>query len=293
LNWIGVYQIMKIFVTGATGKVGSRFVPYLLKQGHAVRILVRNPERATTLKEQGAEVISGDLLDNENLTEAIQGVEAVVHIAAQFRGGVSEEVAQAVNLDATIKLAKAALEAGITRFVFTSTSNVYANIKVNRPCREDDVLTPPTAVYPKTKLAAEEVLLTFYREQGLDLRILRLAFVYGDRDPHIEEVLPFMSNWNPSKQQSVVHHEDVSQALLLAATTPGIGGRIYNVADDNPISVGELVQLSGKPEQVSTDGGWPSFNQWDMILDTTRIKNELNFQPKYPSIYIARDRDAL
>ncbi len=283
---------MKILVTGATGKVGSRFVPYLLEQGHAVRILVRSAERALTLKEQGAEVVLGDLLDNDNLTEAIRGVDAVVHIAAQFRGGISEEVARAVNLDATVTLAKAALEAGVTRFIFTSTGNVYNNAKVNRPCRENDVLTA-TAVYPKTKMAAEEALLKLYREQGLDIRIMRLGFVYGDNDPHIEEILPFISNWNPSKAMSVVHHEDVSQALLLAASTSGIGGRIYNVADDNPITVGEFYKLQGEPEQVPPNGGWPSFNQWDMILDTARIKNELNFNPKYPSLYTARDMGAL
>lgn len=283
---------MKILVTGATGKVGSRFVPYLLKHGHYVRILVRNAERAFTLKEQGAEVVLGDLLDNDNLTEAIRGVDAVVHIAAQFRGGITEEVARAVNLDATIKLAKAALDAGVTRFVFTSTGNVYNNAEVNRPCREDDVLTA-TAVYPKTKMDAEEALLKLHREQGLDIRIMRLGFVYGDRDPHIEEILPYMSKWNPSKALSVVHHEDVSQALLLAASTPSIGGCIYNVADDNPITVGEFYKLQGEPEQVPPNGGWPSFNQWDMILDTARIKSKLNFNTKYPSLYIARDMGAL
>jgi uncharacterized protein YbjT (DUF2867 family) len=73
---------MKIFVTGATGKVGSRFVPYLIKQGHTVRILVRNAERALLLKELGAEVVLGDLLDNENLANIISGVDAVVHLAA-------------------------------------------------------------------------------------------------------------------------------------------------------------------------------------------------------------------
>lgn len=284
---------MKLFVTGATGKVGSRFVPYALKQGHAIRILVRNPERATALQEQGAEVVVGDLLDNENLTEVIRGVEAVVHIAAQFRGGVSEEMAQAVNLDATVKLAKAALEAGVTRFVFTGTSRVYENIKVNRPSREDDELTPPATVYPRTKLASELALLALYREQGLDLRILRLPFVYGAGDPHIEEALPFMGERNPTKQLSIGHHEDVDQALLLAATTPGIGGRTYNVADDYPVRVAELFQISGQPEQVTPEGGWPAFNQWDMIQDTTRIKTELNFRPKYPSIYVARDMNAL
>lgn len=82
---------MKIFVTGATGKVGSRLVPYLLKNGHDVRVLVRNVDRGLALKEQGAEVVMGDLLNNENLTEAVQGVDAVIHTAAQFRGGIMKK----------------------------------------------------------------------------------------------------------------------------------------------------------------------------------------------------------
>lgn len=284
---------MKIFVTGATGKVGSRFVPYLLKQGHAVRILVRNAERASALKEQGAEVVLGDLLDNQNLTEAIRGVDAVVHAAAQFRGGVSEEIARSLNLDATITLAKAAIEAGVTRFVFTSTSNVYRDLNVARPCREDDILVPAKEIYPKTKIAAEEALLQLYREQGLDIRILRLAFVYGDHDPHIEEALPYMINWNPSKKMSMVHHADVSQALLLAASTLAVSSRIYNVADDNPITIGELYKLHGGPEQIPAKDGWLMPNLWELTVDTARIKKELNFQPKYSSIYTARDMAAL
>ncbi len=284
---------MKIFVTGATGKVGSRLVPYLLKQGHAVRILVRNAERASALKEQGAEVVLGDLLDNQDLTEAIRGIDAVVHAAAQFRGGVSEEISRSLNLDATVTLARAALEAGVTRFVFTSTSNVYRDLDVDRPCREDDVLVPAKEVYPKTKIAAEEALLQLYREQGLDIRILRLAFVYGDHDPHIEETLPYMINWNPLKKLSMVHHADVSQALLLAASTPSVSSRIYNVADDKPITIGELYKLQGGPEQVPTKDGWLMSNLWELTVDTARIKKELNFQPQYPSVYVATDMAAL
>lgn len=284
---------MKIFVTGATGKVGSRLVPYLLKNGHDVRVLVRNVDRGLALKEQGAEVVMGDLLNNENLTEAIQGVDAVIHTAAQFRGGISEEMARAVNLDATILLAKAALEVGVTRFVFTSTCNVYRDLNVNRLCREDDVLMPTNLMYPKTKIAAEEALLKLNREQGLDIRIMRLAFVYGDGDPHIEEVMPYMINWNPSKLMSMVHHEDVSQALLLAASTPTVSGRIYNVADDNAITLGELYKLQGGLEQVPTEDGWIMSNLWELTADPTRIKNELNFIPKYTSIYSARDKGAL
>ena len=284
---------MKIFVTGATGKVGSRLVPYLLKRGHEVRILVRNAEKALELKEQGAEVVEGDLINNDNLTEIIRGVDVVVHTAAQFRGGISDEVATAVNLEATITLAKATLEAGVTRFVFTSTGNVYRDINVNRPCREDDILVPAKLIYPKTKIAAEEALLKLHREQGLDLRVMRLAFVYGDGDPHMKEILPYMIHWNPLKQQSMVHHEDVSQALLLAASTPGVGGHIYNVADDKPITIGEIYKLQEGPEQVPTEAGWLMSNIWELTADNERIKNELNFHPKYPSIYTARDMGAL
>lgn len=284
---------MKIFITGATGKVGSRLVPYLLKQGHSVRILVRSAERALALKELGAEVVLGDLLDNEHLSDLIHGVDAVVHTAAQFRGVISEEAARKVNLDATIALAKAALEAGVTRFVFTSTSNVYRDLTINRPGREDDILVPAKEIYPKTKIAAEEALLKLHREQGLDIRIVRLAFVYGAGDPHIEEVLPYMMNWNPQKKQSMVHHEDVDQAIMLAAITPGVGGRIYNVADDYPIEISELYKLNKRPEQVPAKDGWLMSNIWELTVDTERIKNELNFQPKYPSVYAARDMGAL
>ena len=91
----------------------------------------------------------------------------------------------------------------------------------------------------------------------------------------------------------MVHHEDVDLALLLATSTPGIGGRIYNVADGNPITIGELTKLNGLPKQVPTKDGWLMPNLWDMAMDTERIKKDLNFKPKYPSFCTARDLGAL
>ena len=284
---------MKLFVTGAAGKVGSRFVAYALTHGHTVRAFVRNAEQASVLKEQGAEVAVGDLLEIKNFPEAIQGVDAVVHIAAKFRGGITEEAARAVNLDATVALAKAALEAGITRFVFTSTGNVYRGLTLDRPCREDDVLVPATEIYPKTKIAAEEALLRLYAEKGLDVRIMRLAFVYGSKDPHMKEILPYMINRSPAKKMSMVHHEDVGQALLIAAETPIVPSRIYNVADDNPITIGELFKLQDGPEQVPSTDKWLEPNVWEMVMDTERIKKELHFKVKFSSVYAAEEMGAL
>lgn len=91
----------------------------------------------------------------------------------------------------------------------------------------------------------------------------------------------------------MIHPEDVNQALLLAASTPGIGGRIYNVADDNPIAIGELYKLYEGPEQTPTEDGWLMNNLCELTADPTRIKEEVNFHPKYPSIYATKDMGTL
>ena len=115
---------MKILVTGATGKIGSRFVPRLLQRGHNVRILARDEKKAELLKQLGAEIVVGDLLHPPTLPNAVQNMDAVIHLGAFFRGATDEQ-AKAVNLDGTLALAHAALKAGIQHFVFASTNLVY------------------------------------------------------------------------------------------------------------------------------------------------------------------------
>lgn len=78
---------------------------------------------------------------------------------------------------------------------------------------------------------------------------------------------------------------------MLAASTPGIDGRIYNVADDAPISVAEMLQLHNT--EISPEALQQEYDPWDMIVDTTRIRDELHFRPIYPSFYTARDAGAL
>ncbi|WP_314590937.1 NAD(P)-dependent oxidoreductase [Paenibacillus terrigena] len=284
---------MNIFVTGATGKVGSRFVPRLLQHGHNVSVLVRDAAKAKAkaFEQQGVTVFEGDLLQTESLAKSLKGVDVIVHLAAQFRG-VDEATARMSNIDASIALAEAALKADVPRFVFASTNLVYGAGNTSGPSRENDPLQPGF-LYPQTKMAAEEALLQLYRENGLGLRIVRFAFVYGERDPHVTEFLPMMSKWHPAKRLHMVHHADVSQALLLAASTPGIDGHIYNVADDSPITAAELFQLHHQSDQLAAEATQQPFNPWDMIVDTNRIRNELNYRPIFPSFYTARDAGAL
>jgi nucleoside-diphosphate-sugar epimerase len=282
---------LNIFVTGATGKVGSRFVPRLLQRGHNVSVLLRNREKAGMLDRQGVTVIEGDLMQPESFAYALSGKDVVIHLAAQFRG-VDDETARKSNIDASILLAEAALKADVPRFVFASTNLVYGNGNMSRPSRESDLLQP-AFLYPQTKKIAEEALIQLHREKGLGLRIVRLAFVYGENDPHITEYMPMMSKWQPAKRLHMIHHADVSQALLLTASTPGIDGCVYNVADDAPMTKAELFQLHHQTDQLEVEAEEQPFNPWDMIVDTTRIREELNYRPIYPSFYTARDAGAL
>ncbi|MGA2665211.1 MAG: NAD(P)-dependent oxidoreductase [Nitrososphaerales archaeon] len=281
-----------ILVTGATGKVGSHLVPRLLAQGLQVRALVRQGPSVQRLREQGAEVVKGDLLRSESLDAALKGVETVVHLAAFFRGATPEQIRE-VNLVGTERLATAARRAGVKRFVFASTGSVYPP-GLNRPAQEADSPGPaaPSTPYPASKVAAEAMLMEMDRDEGLGLRILRLGFVYGEGDRHVWEIMPLMSGRNPTRRMHAVHHADVGQAVA-RALSPGTrpGGKVYNVADDGPITLLELMRLARVPEPSPEKFALP-FDPWEGIMDTRRAREELGFRPLYPSCYSSLDAGA-
>jgi nucleoside-diphosphate-sugar epimerase len=280
---------MIALVTGATGRVGSRFVPRLLQQGVAVRALARDADRAEALRDHGAEIVLGDLRDPSARDGAVEGVDAVVHLGAAFRG-VDDDEAVAVNQTAAIELGRSALAAGVRRFVLVSTNLVYGPGR-GRPACEDDA-PDPGHVYPATKAAAEDALRQLHRDHGLGLRIVRLAFVYGEGDPHLSESLLWARSWPAHKRLHLVHHADVAQALVRALWAEGIDGATFNAADDAPVSAFELLQLNDEPIPVGF-ADRPLEDAWEGIVDTTKIRRELGFRPIYPAVYTARDAGEL
>ncbi|MFW6691196.1 NAD-dependent epimerase/dehydratase family protein [Streptomyces sp. MAR4 CNX-425] len=286
---------MSVLVTGATGKVGQRFVPRLLQWagGGGVRLLVRDAERAAPFARLGAEVVVGDLRDPGDRRKALAGARDVVHVAAAFRG-VPDEEAYAVNRDATLALGEEAAAQGVRRFVFTSTNLVYGAgrgrpaVETDEP-RADGMLT---GAYPRAKTEAERGLLALHRERGLDVRVARLAFVYGDGDPHIEEALRHLPGWAAHQRLQMVHHADVAQVLWRVLRAPGVAGQVYNVADDAPVSIVELLELVGAevPEGMAERA---SEDPWHGVVSNRRLRDELGFRPLYPSLWTARDAGAL
>jgi nucleoside-diphosphate-sugar epimerase len=276
---------MKILVTGATGKVGSRLTKRLARREANVRALVRDRTRAEDLREARVEVVAGDLLDADSLAVAVKGVDVVIHCAAFFRGATPEQ-AHAVNDLGTQHLASAARAAGVKRFIFTSTGLVYGS-NGGRLAGEDDPCAP-AAAYPSSKLAAERFLLL---ESGLDVYVLRLPFVYGDGDPHIQEAIPMMRSFPPAQRMSIGHHEDVAQAVARLLDTPSPAHRIYNVADDEAPDVATVFASVGAPPP---DGSNAEFaRNFDALADARRIREDLGFQPKFPRLADAIARGAL
>ena len=276
---------MKILVTGATGRVGSRFVPRLLKDERNVSVLVRDrsQEAVASLERLGARVVEGDVTQPDTLADALKEVDVIVHIAAFFRSRDDKEIWR-INETGTANLADAAAKAGVKRFVMTSTGLVYTN--VDGPGKETDTVSP-TLAYPASKVAAEQRVLGL-KGHGMEACILRLGFVYGDGDPHVAELGPLLErfHYHPAQRMHMVHHADVAQALMLALRSEDAPGEIFNVADDAPMTAKELLELSEQTANLGP-GSAPLEKPWDGLLDTTKIRTKLGYWPTVSTYYCA------
>ena len=143
---------------------------------------------------------------------------------------------------------------------------------------EDDPCAPVDG-YPLSKLAAERFLLAL---DGLDVRIIRLPFVYGDGDAHIAEAVPMMRGFPPAQRMSIAHHEDVAQAvtLLLEAVAPA--HRIYNLVDDEAPDLATVFASVGEPPPDGSNA--ERARAFDSLMDGRRIREDLGFKPKFPRL---------
>ena len=232
-----------LFVTGATGVVGSALIPELVRQGCRVRALVRRPDAPLP---PGVVPVVGALEDADALRRGVDGASGVVHLAAKLHlNSPSPQLAaeyRRVNTEATHRLAALARQAGVERFAFASTINVYGPSAGRPPWTEDDTPRPGT-LYGTTKWEAEPSVLAL--PGGV---VFRLAAVYGPgmkgNYPSLARLLARGIRVLPgdgTNRRTLVHVSDAAQALALAATgrvPPGL----YNLTDGKVHSFDAIVR---------------------------------------------------
>lgn len=243
---------MTIFLTGGTGLIGSHVAERLRARGDRVLALVRPTSDATHLRAVGAEPLVGDVLDAEDrLAAAMRGSDAVIHAAAVvFRG--ARGATRRVNVDGTVRVLRAAAAAGVPRALHISSVAVYGQVPRDRPLTEErwlEARIPRRSAYGWSKQASEEEAWRLHEAGAIRLTTLRPAVVYGERDRAATPILARLSRLPllplPGRGDTtmpVVYAGNVARGVLAALDRDVAVGRAYNLAQDEPVTLRELVQ---------------------------------------------------
>ena len=227
---------MLFVVTGAAGFVGSAVVRALTELG----VSVRGCDRTPAVPVPAAEWLTLDILDANNLGSLMLGADCVVHAAGlAHQRGTRQAIRQklvAVNVNGTQNVARAAVQAGVRRFVLVSSVSVYG-ARATGPC-DEDCPPCPLGAYAESKFEAERQAIAEASAGDMSLCILRLATVYGEGDPgNVARLVRAIDRgrfvWigSGSNLKTLVHREDAGRACAIAARSLDQPGGTFNVAE--------------------------------------------------------------
>jgi dihydroflavonol-4-reductase len=250
---------MTVLVTGAAGFIGSAVVRALLAKGAAVRVLVRPTSDLGNLDDLPVERLFGDLRDRRSVDRAVEGCEAVFHVAADYRLWVPQPKEMfANNVDGTRNVMLAAGEAGVPRIVYTSSvatlglpRNVVAADE-DTPAIQADMIGP----YKQSKFAAEAVVRAMIANKGLPAIIVHPSTPIGPWDrrptPTGQIIVEAASGHMPAYVDTglnLVHVDDVADGHLLALEQGKPGERFILGGDNLTLKeiLVEIGEVTGKP----------------------------------------------
>jgi len=245
-------------VTGGAGFIGSNLVDYLLSKGHTV-VCVDN-ESADNEKfywNDKAINVNCDITDYKGMKNVFTGVDYVFHLAAEARlqPAINNPIdAVHRNCVGTTVILQCAREAGVKRFVYSSTSSAYGNNPYpNVETQSDDCLNP----YSASKAAGEKFCKMYSSLYGLETVVLRYFNVFGERCPTRGQYAPVIGIFdrqkelgepltivgNGSQKRDFIYVKDVARANELAAIMPGVKdhlGEVFNVGSGSNYSVQQI-----------------------------------------------------
>jgi nucleoside-diphosphate-sugar epimerase len=315
---------LTVAVTGPTGTFGLALMP-LLEDDDRVDRVIGIARRAFDPAGRGwskLEYRRGDVRDADALRAAFEGADAVVHLAFLITSG-SRETTRAINVEGTLNAFRAAVDAGVERFVYASSVAAYGFHRDNPIGIGEDWPTRPAdrLFYAQEKAELEQLL---HQEASAHPRtalyLLRPPIVLGPDAVGAKASVPAVlaplahaagtALWHlpglpalvPDLPLQVIHQDDVAEALRLCVVGAGAPGA-YNIAADDVITLVDIarelglrpVRLPGGPAAAVARGVarmpyLPSRAQWvealshPSIMDTTKARTELGWMPRHTAI---------
>lgn len=286
---------MKILVTGSAGHLGEALVRTLRRAGRDVVGLdiVRSPFTSEV----------GSVADRDFVRRCMAGVGAVLHAATLHKPHVGTHSKRAfvdVNVVGTLNLLEEAVAAGVSSFVFTSTTSTFGRALSPPPGAPaawvtEDLAPVAKNIYGATKVAAEDLCRLVHREQRLPCVVLRTSRFFPDLDDD-EAARGAFDDSNLKVNELLFRRVDVADVvsahLLALEKAPAIGFGLYVVSATSPFSHDDLVELRADapavvrryvPEYADEYArrGWSMPPSIDRVYVNERARRELGWQPEY------------
>jgi nucleoside-diphosphate-sugar epimerase len=290
-------------VTGGAGYVGGLVVDELVAAGHDVRVLDvllhGQDDVVAELASRGVEVVRGDVRDGDARRRALEGADAVVHLAAIVGDPAcarDPELSNEINVEGSRAVISDARELGVSRLVFASTCSNYGRMADPTVAIDETGELAPLSLYAEQKVGIERALLNGSVGDALDVTCLRFATVYGvgprmrfdltvnefTRDLWAARKLDVFGElfWRP-----YIHVRDAARAVALVLASPPerVSGEVFNAghSDENYRKL-DLVELitkrlgRGDVEYVHKDE-----DPRDYKVSFEKIRSQLGFEPRY------------
>lgn len=291
---------MNILVTGGAGYIGSTLVPLLLADGHRVRVLDLLLHGGEPLLGAWAhpsfEFVLGDIRDREKARGCINGMDAVVHLAAIVGDPAcarQPDLARAVNLESSLAFIEESQRAGVTRFIFASTCSNYGKMKDTSQYVDEESELRPVSLYAETKVAVEKALLQSRGNGKWCPTPMRFATIFGV-SPRMRfdlTVNEFTMEMLTKKHLTVfgeqfwrpyIHVRDAARAiqLVLNSSAQKVAGNVFNAGSTNQnFQKQQLVEMirPHAPDAV-VEFVHKTEDPRDYRVSFTRISEQLGFK---------------
>ena len=297
---------VRVLVTGADGFIGSHLVEYLVAQKAQVRALAyynsfnswgwldESPSR------DQVDVIAGDVRDAHFCHGIVKDIEVVFHLAALIPIPYSYAAPDSfvdTNIRGTLNLCQAARSAGVTRFVHTSTSEVYGSARYV-PIDEAHPLTPQSP-YSATKIGADAIAQSFFYAFGLPVVVARPFNTYGPRQS-ARAVIPAIITQLAAGRTDIelgdltttrdfTFVEDTCRGLVAVASVEQGAGEVFNIGSNTEVSIGDVLRMIGEEFGVPARGVEsaerlrPAASEVRRLrCDGTRLEKASGFRPQVP-----------